>query len=120
MEIGLDYDGTASRDIDLTLDLIRDFHAHGHYVYLVTWRTEKELFDDDTGHFSPIDRRIANSVDAIVACARNGKRDTMTSFGYDIAYWIDDQPETIIYSPTLISGLKAREDMTPKVITEVR
>ena len=83
MIIGLDYDGTITRDKAFWKAFIYMIKAVGHEVYIVTMRHEHE----------PIDMRLDCMV--YYTC-RKAKKPWCEKNGLNIDIWIDDNPQWVV------------------------
>lgn len=83
MRIGLDYDGTYTRDPDLWLAFVETAKQRGHEVWVVTMRTKDEGLNIGA---------LAHLVDGVEFTARKAKNSHMTNAGRPIEIWIDDMP----------------------------
>mgnify|MGYP000633717844 CR=1 FL=1 len=82
MKIGLDYDGTITRDKAFWKAFIYMAKAAGHEVFIVTMRYEHE----------PVDMRM----DCLVYYTeRKAKQPFMARQGIQIDIWIDDNPQWV-------------------------
>lgn len=96
MNIALDYDGTASRDIELWAKFVRMFHKAGHKVWIVTMRSPAEALE-----IPPI---LGDAVQAVICTSREAKAPCCEALGIQIDIWIDDfplsvsQPASVVYA----------------------
>lgn len=88
LNIGLDYDDTYTRDIELWNAFIAYARKRGHKVYLVTWRFPEEC--------AIVHRDLAGKVDGIYPTSRLAKEKYMYSKGIRIDIWIDDNPSAVL------------------------
>lgn len=91
MNIGLDYDGTCTEDIELFLAFIKLARARGHQVYLVTMRYPSEVNDPNFPN-KAVDKNILNAVSGLICTGREAKRKVTDKLGIKINVWIDDNP----------------------------
>lgn len=91
INIALDYDGTASRDVRAFMSIIDVLHACGHKVMIVTMRTPVEA--------SAIPWALTQKVE-VFATSRKAKRQFMADRQIMVDIWIDDQPE-FVYTDAL-------------------
>ena len=87
MRIGLDYDGTYTRDRALWDELIFSARDRGHEVLIVTMRAEAEGVMAVTGAEPPCE---------VIYTDRKGKVGHMASIGRPIDIWIDDDPRLLM------------------------
>lgn len=89
MNIGLDFDGTVTRDFDLWYEFIEMSKTMGHKVYIVTMRNE--LFEGDALH-----EKIGDKCDGIIFTSRYGKREYVRKHhNLVMDVWIDDKPQYV-------------------------
>ena len=81
MNIGLDYDGTITRDPVMFRSLVDMFFNGGHRVYIVTSR----------GSGDPIETILDNIHDTVY-CGFYSKKSVCDRMGILIDIWIDDMP----------------------------
>ena len=86
MNIALDYDGTYTAAPALWCDFMRNAHARGHQVHIVTMRHESE----------PI--QVGEQPARIHYTDRKAKLPYMAALGIDVQIWIDDRPDFILNS----------------------
>lgn len=86
MNIGLDWDGTVTRDEIAFLAMVHQFRKRGHKVYITTMRYHSEL-EELAG--------VAKLVDGIIASGRRSKRAACAEHGIVIDVWIDDNPYAV-------------------------
>lgn len=84
MNISLDFDGTASTDIETWTDFVHLFKKRGHTVYIVTMRSPDEALE--------IPASLGEAVTAVICTSREAKKPYRQALGIDIDIWIDDQP----------------------------
>jgi hypothetical protein len=87
MIFSLDYDGTASEDIELWTQFVKNAKARGHTVYIVTMRTPAEAVE--------IPAVLADEVEAVICTSRDAKRPFCRDLDIEIDVWIDDQPLSV-------------------------
>lgn len=88
MIIALDYDGTYTRDPSMFNSFIAKAHNHGHTVYCVTARAEKDL--------GPLENSVLGRMVEIIHTDGQKKKQACTELGINIDIWIDDQPEALV------------------------
>ena len=81
MIIGLDYDGTITRNKDFWLDFLKMANLAGVRVVVVTMRFESEPITDFPAQ--------------VYYSGRQAKKPFMESVGVDVNIWIDDNPAWI-------------------------
>ncbi len=104
--IGLDYDGTITRDPDMWFALMKMMQAHGHEVHIVTMRhgIEAEMCR------TPMDARFLKGADGVHFTGnsetfdRDAKLPHMESKGIRVDIWIDDNPKAVHLSARQIWG----------------
>ena len=82
VRIGLDFDGTYTRDPLLWDRFIAVANEHGHEVICVTMRFE--------------DESLADFPCEVIYTARKGKVGHMVKLGRPIDIWIDDNPQWLL------------------------
>jgi hypothetical protein len=87
MKIGLDYDGTVTRDIVLWLQFCILFRQLGHQVYLVTMRYPSEMAD--------VPEEFLRNLDGVFPTSRQAKQQHMLDNDIVIDIWIDDNPRAV-------------------------
>lgn len=87
MNISLDFDGTASTDIEMWTAFAEICKSRGHTVYIVTMRSPKEALE--------IPAMLADAVEAVVCTTRKAKAPYCEALGIKIDIWIDDMPLAI-------------------------
>lgn len=87
MIIALDYDGTYTRDPSLFNAFVAKAQSHGHTVYCVTARAEKDL--------GPVEQTLGRIVEIIHTDGQKMKQ-ACTELGISIDIWIDDQPDALV------------------------
>lgn len=92
MNIGLDYDGTYTRDPRLWLRFVREAMRSGHRVYVVTMRYPSEQDSPD----NPMDPALLRAVWSTNFTCRKAKVPYMKKLGVHIDVWVDDQPRALI------------------------
>lgn len=96
MNIGIDYDGTITRDPNLWMSIIKLMRVAGHNVYIVTARYPKTVLDGlRIDECYDINKELLDSVNGLYATSRTAKHPYMLSHGINIDIWIDDSPQTI-------------------------
>ena len=93
MNIGLDWDGTVTNDLNAFLAIASILRNNGHKVYVVTMRYPSEL-----GSI----RQFASHFDGIFPTSRQAKKPHMEKHGINIHVWIDDNPEAVSKSASEI------------------
>jgi hypothetical protein len=88
MIFSLDYDGTASEDIELWTQFVKNAKARGHTVYIVTMRTPAEAVE--------IPAVLADEVEAVICTSRDAKRPFCRDLDIEIDVWIDDAPGAVL------------------------
>lgn len=89
MTIGLDYDGTITRDTQFWREFIALAGANGHQVVIVTNRHQQSVSEIED---------FANTLSGhvpIVATAGQPKAAASKRAGYDVDVWVDDMPVLI-------------------------
>lgn len=87
MNISLDFDGTASTDIEMWTAFAGICKDRGHTVYIVTMRSPQEALE--------IPEMLADAVHAVVCTSREAKAPYCEALGIKIDIWIDDMPLAI-------------------------
>ena len=87
MRIGLDFDGTYTRDRTLWDEFIFRAQDRGHEVVIVTMRSQTEGVTTITGAEPPCE---------VIYTDRKPKVGHMTSIGRPIDVWIDDNPQWLL------------------------
>jgi hypothetical protein len=103
--IGLDFDGTVSRDVRTWVKVIELLKSVGHTVYLVTMRYPSE----GRSGMVPIPWEIVNEVHGVIFTSRKAKRPTMEALGIHVDVWIDDEPRAINHNAVEIWGMETPE-----------
>lgn len=104
--IGLDYDGTITRDPDMWHAVMKMMQAHGHEVHIVTMRHGVE---STMGH-APMEQRFLDGADGVhftgnaTTGDRDAKRPHMDAKGIEVHVWIDDNPKAVHMSAREIWG----------------
>jgi len=88
MNIGIDYDDTISVYPHCWQEVINTFVKYGFKVYIVTYR--------DSSQFQ--DMRIMDNVVDRIFTSGIAKKEYCKNMGINIGVWIDDCPESILYS----------------------
>lgn len=104
--IGLDYDGTITRDPDMWYDVMNIMQRHGHEVHIVTMRydTESRMGGE------AMDDRFLKYADGVHFTGnpetgdRDAKRPHMDAKGIEVHVWIDDNPKAVHMSARQIWG----------------
>lgn len=99
--IGLDYDGTVTRDVATWLKIIQLFKAAGHTVYIVTMRYPSEQSHPPA---QAMDQDVINAVDEVIFTSRGPKAVAMSKRGIAVNVWIDDNPQAVFLSARQIWG----------------
>jgi hypothetical protein len=104
--IGLDYDGTITRDPDMWFEVMKTMQAQGHEVHIVTMRHGVEATMDLT----PMETRFLEGADGVHFTGnsetwdRDAKRPHMDAKGIRVHVWIDDNPKAVHMSARQIWG----------------
>jgi hypothetical protein len=93
--IGIDYDGTFSRDPELWKGFARAAHLRGHACVLVTGRSDDQITPAGTSRWGDVVRTAVGDLMPIVFAGLTWKREAAKSAGYTVDIWIDDNPEYI-------------------------
>jgi hypothetical protein len=117
MNFGLDYDGTASEDINLWIMFIMLAKVNGHKVYLVTMRYESEINDPNFPN-KAIPDHLLSKVDGVICTNRQAKRKAVEALGIRINVWIDDHPRAVEENATQIWGWCTPEGVIVKNLEE--
>jgi hypothetical protein len=88
MILAIDFDGTYSADPVLWAGFAAIVKAAGHALILATSREPTMANEGEL-------RAVIGWTLPIVWCGRQRKRAACKAAGYDVAIWIDDQPDTI-------------------------
>lgn len=92
MNIGLDWDGTCSVDIELFLMFVKLARARQHKVYIVTMRYPSEVSNPPHKAIPP---EFIKETDGIIFTCREAKRKVVDEMGIVINVWIDDNPTAV-------------------------
>jgi len=87
MIIGLDWDNTFTKDVDLWQSFVLQANAKEHQVYITTSRS-----DDIPIEFIP------DGLKGIVYCNFIAKKQATEALGIKVDIWIDDDPQWITES----------------------
>ena len=104
--IGLDYDGTITRDPDMWYAVMKTMQAHGHEVHIVTMRHGVESLMGG----SPMEQRFLDDANGVhftgnsTTGDRDAKRPHMDAKGIEVHVWIDDNPKAVHMSAKEIWG----------------
>lgn len=96
MRIALDYDDTYTRDPILWDHFIENVQKRGHYIAIVTFRS-------NNGYNSDIDEKIGDRI-PVFYTAGHRKRAYCASKGFYPDVWIDDMPEIIVEEDCYVPG----------------
>ena len=95
--MGLDYDGTFTRNPKLWLHMVRQWKRARCKVYVVTMRYPSER----TNHVEPMNEELLSLVDGVcftgnpVTKRREAKEPYMVARGIHVDIWVDDNPMAI-------------------------
>lgn len=106
--IALDYDDTFSTDPSAWMKAMAILKKAGYRVIGVTLRNREQHISDTMFHMT---------VESIVYCGGNAKKQVMLDFGHEIAVWIDDKPEYILDTHEKING-EPFDKTIPKEVLE--
>lgn len=96
MNIGIDIDGTITRDPDTWFKVISLLKEQNHKVFIVTARYLDVNIDGvQINECHDIPKSWLDLVDGLYATGRQAKAPFMLSRGILIHVWIDDQPSSI-------------------------
>lgn len=104
--IGLDYDGTITRDSDMWHAVMLLMQSYGHEVHIVTMRHGVESLIGG----APMERRFLEDADGVHFTGnaetgdRDAKRPHMDAKGIEVHVWIDDNPKAVHMSAREIWG----------------
>jgi hypothetical protein len=104
--IGLDYDGTITRDSDMWHAVMLLMQSYGHEVHIVTMRHGVE----STMGLAPMEQRFLEDADGVHFTGnaetgdRDAKRPHMDAKGIEVHVWIDDNPKAVHMSAREIWG----------------
>lgn len=101
MTFALDYDGTATGDLEMWVAICRFMRQRGHRVYIVTMRYPSECSD--------ISAALLQNVDGLYPTSRMSKKEHIGKQGIDIHVWIDDNPIAVYQSAGQIWGQASPE-----------
>lgn len=88
MKIAIDFDGTFAEDPGMFGDIVQCMQDHGHKVYIVTNRLERQK--------KFVEEVVLSECEAsIIYAGAVPKAYYMKEQGIDIDLWIDDKPESI-------------------------
>jgi len=106
MNIGLDYDGVITEDLQIWWHFCKMMKDRGHKVYIITMRYPTEVVEDTTHH------SFDSVVERIIYTRRHAKKPYVLGMGITIDVWIDDNPRAINESASQIWGVVYPEGMT--------
>lgn len=103
MVIGLDWDGTVTRDPLAMTQVARLLKQAGHTVYIVTMRYASECVE-----ILKL-KAFMDSVEGVVPTARGAKGPAMWSLGIKVDVWVDDNPRAVSERACQIWGTESPE-----------
>lgn len=101
INFALDYDDTASEDLELWVYFCKMARSRGHNVYIVTMRYPSECYD--------IPKVLADNTCGVYPTSRMAKNPFMLAQGIVIHNWIDDNPRAIYMNAGQAFGRVAQE-----------